>query len=102
VHSRRCSRRRYTVSAAIPVLRSTARSCGAAAQDIAGDYPEYHASGDDRTDRISDIVSDSVPNGVSDRFTVRLCDGVAVKAFRHAQAEGRSVLTCIVVLIRRR
>jgi hypothetical protein len=84
VHSRRCGCCRYTVSADISVLRSTARYCGAAAQDIAGDYPKYHTSGDDRTDRISDIASDGVPNGIPDRFTVRLCDGVAVKAFQHA------------------
>jgi hypothetical protein len=84
VHRRRCSCCRYIVRASVPVLRSADRSCGAAAQDIAGDYPKYHASGDDRTDHVSDRVSDGVPNGVSDSFTVRLCDGIAVKAFQHA------------------
>ena len=83
VHRCRCSCCRYIVRAAVPVLRSTDRSCGAAAQDIAGDCPKYH---DDRPDRISDIVSDivsdGVPNGIPDRFTVRLCDGVAVRAFQ--------------------
>jgi hypothetical protein len=84
VHRRRCSCCRYIVRASVPVLRSADRSCGAAAQDIAGDYPKYHASGDARTDHVSDRVSDGVPNGVSDSFTVRLCDGIAVKAFQHA------------------
>ena len=90
MHRCRCSCCRYIVRAAVPVLRSTDRSCGAAAQDIAGDCPKYH---DDRPDRISDIVSDGVPNGIPDRFTVRLCDGVPIPL---------SVLTCRVVLVLRR
>jgi hypothetical protein len=90
VHRCRCSCCRYIVRAAVPVLRSTDRSCGAAAQDITGDCPKYH---DDRPDRISDIVSDGVTNGIPDRFTVRLCDGVPIPV---------SVLTCRVVLVRRR
>ena len=93
VHRCRCSCCRYIVRAAVPVLRSTDRSCGAAAQDIAGDCPKYHASGDDRPDGISDIVSDGVPNGIAERFTVRLCDGVPIPL---------SVLTCRVVLVLRR
>jgi hypothetical protein len=84
VHRRRCSCCRYIVRASVPVLRSADRSCEAAAQDIAGDYPKYPASGDDRTDHVSDGVPNGVPNGVSDSFTVRLCDGIAVKAFQHA------------------
>ena len=83
----RCSCCRCVVRAAVPVLRNTDRSCGAAAQDIAGDYPRYHASRDDRPDGISDIVSDIVSDGFSDgvpdRFTVRFCDGVSLRASQH-------------------
>jgi hypothetical protein len=70
--------------AAVPVLRSADRSSGAAAQDIAGVYPKHHTSGDDRPHRISDIVSDGVPNGLPERFTVSLCDGDAVRACQSA------------------
>jgi hypothetical protein len=100
VHRRRCSCCRYIVRASVPVLRSADRSCGAAAQDIAGDYPKYHASGDDRTDRISDIVPHGVPNGIPDSFTVRLCDGIAVKAFQlagFASLSARSALRASLV-----
>jgi hypothetical protein len=122
VHRRRCGCCRCIVRAAVPVLRSADRSCGAAAQDIAGDGPKYHASGDDRPDRISDIVSDiisgivsdCVPHRVPDRFTVSLCDGDAVRACQSARRQALpddvlksegvslSVLTCRVVLVRRR
>ena len=118
VHRRRCGCCRCIVRAAVPVLRSADRSCGAAAQDIAGDGPKYHASGDDRPDRISDIVSgivsDCVPHSVPDRFTVSLCDGDAVRACQSARRQVKpddvlksegvslSVLTCRVVLVRRR
>jgi len=118
VHRRRCGCCRCIVRAAVPVLRSADRSCGAAAQDIAGDGPKYHASGDDRPDRISDIVSgivsDGLPHRVPDRFTVSLCDGDAVRACQSARRQVKpgdvltsegvslSVLTCRVVLVRRR
>jgi hypothetical protein len=83
VHRCRCSCCRYIVRAAVPVLRSTDRSYGAAAQDIAGDCPKYHASGDDRPDGISDIVSDGVPNGIPDRFTLSVCDSLSLRAGQH-------------------
>ena len=76
MHRCRCSCCRYIVRAAVPVLRSTDRYCGATAQDTTGDCPKYYASGDDRPDDISDIVSDGVPNGIPDRLSL----GVSVKA----------------------
>ena len=92
----RCSCCRCVVRAAVPVLRNTDRSCGAAAQDIAGDYPRDHPSRDDRPDGISDIVSygvpdivsygvpdgvpDDIPDDIPDRFTFCFCDGVSVRA----------------------
>jgi hypothetical protein len=89
VHHRRCSCCHYIVRAAVPVLRSADRSCRAAAQDITGDCPEYNASGDDRPDLISEIlVSNRVPNSVSDRFALGVRDGVPVTAFQYAPASG--------------
>ncbi len=90
LHGGRRSGRRRIVRATVPVLRNAGRVSRTATQDIAGNYPGYHASGDDRPNSISYSVSDGIPDsvsysvsdGVPDRFTVRFCDGVAMTAFQ--------------------
>jgi len=80
VHGGRCSRCRFVVRAAVPVLRNADRFSNSAAQDPAGDYPGYRASRDDRPDCIP--VADRIAYGVPDRFAVRFCDGISVTAFQ--------------------
>jgi hypothetical protein len=79
VHRCRFGCCRCVVRSAVPILRITDRSCGTAAQYIAADDPKYHASGDDRPDGISDIVPHGVPNGIPDRFSLCVRDGVSLK-----------------------
>jgi hypothetical protein len=84
VHCCRCGCCRCVLRIAVPVLRNTDRSRGAAARDTAGDH---HASGDygpdTASDDISNIIPNGLPNGISDRFTLSVRDGVAVKASQH-------------------
>ena len=83
MHRRRCGRCRHIVRAAVPVLRNADRSSEPAAQDTAGDYPEYHAPGDDRPDPTSDIDSDDALNGIPDRFTLGVRDSLPPIALQH-------------------
>jgi hypothetical protein len=80
VHRCRFGCCRCVVRAAVPVLRNTDRSCGAATQYITGDDPRYHASGDDRPNGISDIVPNCIPNS----FTLCVRDSVTLRASQHA------------------
>jgi hypothetical protein len=75
LHRGRCGCRRCPVRSVFAVLRSSDRSRRATTQDTAGDYD---ASRNDRPHDVPVGIPDNVSDGVPDRFTIRVRDGVSV------------------------
>ena len=89
LHRGRCGGRRRPVRPAFAVLRSSDRSRRTTTQDTAGDYD---ASRNERPHNVPDFVPYGIPgnvsDGVPDRFTIRVRNGIAVKGGQHFSTLG--------------